>query len=198
MHHRQGSNQKGPYDNLDQLSNQPEDEEELPDAGAEGEGENLGEDGEGATPQFPTGGSFDFNPVPVPFGRGRGRPPPSLRRGRHNLNNNNNSYGASGSVSPQGDDSTAKMFDFRHNKMPEGVAVLGEGYLEEQADKSTALVLPPKAFLNLDCKYYAVLSLLVLTCFAVKFPNSVTGGYKFINDYTITMDIKLDSLPRDR
>jgi hypothetical protein len=43
-----------------------------------------------------------------------------------------------------------KQFDFRHNKIPEGVAVIGEGELEVQQDKSTALVLGPKSCLSLN------------------------------------------------
>lgn len=34
--------------------------------------------------------------------------------------------------------------------MPEGVTIIGEGELEEQQDKSTALVLGPKSCLNLN------------------------------------------------
>lgn len=57
---------------------------------------------------------------------------------------------------PRPKDDTAKQFDFRHNKMPEGVTIIGEGALEEQQDKSTALVLGPKSCLNVDCTFSAI------------------------------------------
>jgi hypothetical protein len=36
--------------------------------------------------------------------------------------------------------------------MPEGVTIIGEGQMEAQQDKSTALVLGPKSCLNLNRK----------------------------------------------
>ena len=79
-----------------------------------------------------------------------------------------------------GDQGTVKQFDFRyenyklsihvnthihfrHNKMPEGVTIIGEGQLEEQQDKSTALVLGPKSCLNLNRMFFASSPSFVLT-----------------------------------
>jgi len=71
-----------------------------------------------------------------------------------------------------------KRWDFRHGKLPDGVKVVGDGNLEVQADKSTALALGPKSFLVLDL-------------------NLPANGGNTINDFALTMDIKLDSLPKE-
>jgi hypothetical protein len=52
--------------------------------------------------------------------------------------------------------------------------------LEVQKDKSTALVLPPGTYLKCTLGYNA---------------GQVP---KLLNDYTITMDVKVDALPNDR
>eukprot|EP01087_Luapelamoeba_hula_P004848 TRINITY_DN1482_c0_g1_i1.p1 TRINITY_DN1482_c0_g1~~TRINITY_DN1482_c0_g1_i1.p1 ORF type:complete len:4317 (-),score=602.49 TRINITY_DN1482_c0_g1_i1:51-13001(-) len=83
-------------------------------------------------------------------------------------------------VKAPSEDLHVRSFDFRHRKMPEGAQVInGEGHLEEQQDKSTALQIPPNAS---------------LVCSLGVPPNNIG---RFVNDYTLTFDIKLDSLPAD-
>ncbi|KAL6068400.1 Component of oligomeric Golgi complex 3 [Balamuthia mandrillaris] len=72
----------------------------------------------------------------------------------------------------------ARVFDFRHGEVPQGVTVIGETKLEEQRDRSTALVVPPQTFLN------------------CKLDLSPNGGVN-INDYTLIMDVWLEDLPKD-
>ena len=73
-----------------------------------------------------------------------------------------------------------KEWDFRHAELPEGVEFDGEQLdkisFELLSDKSTCLNIPAGTFLHLPLEFK---------------PN----GGKLINDYTITMDIKLDKLP---
>ena len=141
---RKGNNQKAAYDNLDQLTSQPEDAE-MEEAKEEGatEGGTMNDEDEGSdlfSSSFPPppprgfGGQHPFSSTGFSFSR-RGRPvrPPSP------------------SDYPPVSDANVKSYDFRHNKMPEGVQIIGEGSLEEQADKSTAFRLTPKSCLTLEC-----------------------------------------------
>ena len=83
---------------------------------------------------------------------------------------------SSSSSSAPVDRGTAQ-FDFRHGAMPAGVTVIGDAELQVQADKSTALVLSPGAYLRLAL------------------PFTANGAIKAtrVNDYSLTMDIKSQS-----
>ena len=69
------------------------------------------------------------------------------------------------------------QFDFRHGSMPAGVTVHGDAELQLQADRSTALVLSPSAYLRLTL------------------PFAANGAIKAarVNDYSITLDVKSQS-----
>lgn len=74
-------------------------------------------------------------------------------------------------------------WDFRDATLPPGVEVVnGEPEFMLQTDGSTALFLPPMAYLKLSFH-------------TGQEPHHKTGlGGKLINDYTLTMDILLDTL----
>lgn len=134
-----------PYDDLNTIEPTGENEDAEMDEGEKGE----------------EGDSNQNEPTPTPAMPFPGR----TVRGGHRMNMNvPNLFGPMGDLPPPSPfnrpqasantrllkDETAKQFDFRHNKIPEGVTVIGEGQLEEQQDKSTGLLLAPKACLNLD------------------------------------------------
>ncbi len=63
------------------------------------------------------------------------------------------STSSGGSKPPIAPKTEGLVWDFRHGKLPEGVAIIGDegqAHLEVQQDRSTALKLPPKAFLKFD------------------------------------------------
>ena len=66
------------------------------------------------------------------------------------------------------------QFDFRHGAMPAGVTVYGEAELQEQADKSTALLLQPGAYVRLSLPFA---------------PNGAIKAAR-VNDYSLTLDLK--------
>lgn len=77
-------------------------------------------------------------------------------------------------------------WDFREAALPPGVEVVnGEAEFMLQSDGSSALFLPPMAYLKISFG-------------AGQEPNHTTGlGGQLINDYTLSMDIFLESLPSE-
>ena len=69
------------------------------------------------------------------------------------------------------------QFDFRHGSLPPGVTIHGDAELQLQADRSTALVLSPSAYLRLSL------------------PFAANGAIKAtrVNDYSLVMDVKSQS-----
>lgn len=163
------NNNTRPYDDLNKLVEDDKEDTEM-DEGEAGEG------GESSSTQ-------PANPIP----RGRRVPIPADVANMFNNNNNplnpppffNTNYSIPnlnelagspppsnlvgppippGMRAPRDEGPNIKQFDFRHNKMPEGVAIIGEGELELQQDKSTALALGPKSCLSLNrmkfCHHY--------------------------------------------
>lgn len=76
-------------------------------------------------------------------------------------------------------------WDFREATIPPGVEVVnGEPEFIMQTDGSTALFLPPMSYLKLS--------------FGDEEPHHKTGlGGQLINDYSLTMDILLDTMPSE-
>ena len=80
----------------------------------------------------------------------------------------------------------AMTWDFREAVLPPGVEVVnGEAEFILQPDGSTALFLPPMAYLKLSFTTGQELH------------HSTGLGGQLINDYTLTMDILLDTLPSE-
>ena len=76
--------------------------------------------------------------------------------------------------------SESVQFDFRDNAMPVGVEIVGaeQGGFIIQRDGSSAFKLASGSYLKVD--------------------TGLTGlGGKYLNDYTLTMDVLFDSLPSD-
>ena len=102
-------------------------------------------------------------------------------------------------VLPGGGASNAITYDFRHGKIPEGIEMFGgEPSLEVQQDKSTALVVPPNAFIKCRCMFFFPPPLAPQLLIGFVAVNVPANGGEYVNDYTLTMDVKLDSLPKDR
>lgn len=78
-------------------------------------------------------------------------------------------------------DSVSVKYDFRTGVIPEGVQVVhgqNESSLQYQADGSSYLKLSPGSHLLLKL-------------------NLPPNGGSFVNDYTITMDVMIDTYPKD-
>ena len=87
------------------------------------------------------------------------------------------STSSASSPSPSSLDRGVVQFDFRHGTLPPGVTICGEAELQVQADKSTALVLSPSAYLRLSLPFT---------------PNGAIKATR-VNDYSLTMDVKSQS-----
>lgn len=171
-----------PYDDLNTIVSDDKEDTEMEEGEAEGEGESS------------------TQPItPLPRANRRVPIPTNVASMFNNRNNNNNNFSSATNLFPPGfglpnlntgdlpppagvgptvppgmrpprDDTNAKQFDFRHNKMPEGVAIIGEGELEVQQDKSTALALGPKSCLSLNRMFQSnTLYLIYVNCSSFNF-----------------------------
>lgn len=71
---------------------------------------------------------------------------------------------------------SAKAWDFRSGVIPDGIEIVGDYEIVPQRDGSTAIMLNSQSYIN------------VLL-------NAYSSNGKLANNYTVTMDVKLSSLP---